>query len=1165
MRRFIHRMILVTLALALSLASFNASNAQTTFGRISGAVTDSNGAVVPGATITITDEATRITRSVTTDSGGSYVVTSLPVATYSVQAEAQGFKKTLRTGYDLVADGRLTVNLKLEAGAVSDTVEVTASAGETINTTSGESARVIDGSQVQDLALNGRNYMSLLNLIPGAPVLDDNALTLMTSLSVSQPINGNRGNANNLTVDGGFNLDSGSNGSQINNVGINFIKEVNIKTSNFSAEYGRNSGAAINVVTRGGGNQFHGDAFEFLRNEVLDANRYFINRTPLSAAQRAEGLTKQPRTPLRFNNFGGDIGGPIIKNKLFFFFGMEWKKIRQYSPTTLRVLPTRLERQGNFTQRLRGADGIVGTADDGVLRDPLNASTTCVAPTIVGGVVTVQAIRTGCFPGNIIPSNRITADGRAIAKVFDFGESQAFSFTDALTGNNTIYNLPSPFNVQQEIVRIDYKINDQHNIYGRYLHDDYNLIEPFGTFINSQIPTIPTNRRRPGYSYQVAHNWLLSSTLVNEARVTAAWNGQRIPPVGDAWKRETYGFTYPQLYPNGGAYDNGIPNINVNGFATATGPAASLLSPTTDISLSDTITWTKRAHTLKAGFVYIRNRKDQNGRPVYTGAVTFNSGGNTAGSGQAMADALLGNFRTYTEADSDPVGFFRFSQYDAFASDNWKVNRKLSLELGVRYQYGLPTYTQADNMVNFDPALYDKSREAVIFPNGPNSGTIDTSKPYNRYNGLIRAGSGIPQSELGRYPFGNRADVVAVPSGAPRGLFNPQHLFVPRFSFAFAPFNDNKTAIRGGFGMFYDKPEGNIIFSSVNIAPYAISGQFENGNLASITGGRASAVAPFGQIDTLDPNLVLPYSMNYSFSIQRELPWGIFGEVAYVGNQGRHLLRQPDINQPSFAALVENALKPTAQQATTNALRPYKGYSAIRMRLSDSNSNYNALQLYVTKRKGNFNFSTSYTWSKVLADTSANGENQEDPFNRSFNYGPTNYDIRHIFAQTYLYRFPFFRKQKGVVGKALKGWEISGITRMQTGRYFTPVYNSNIGTRRAEYLGGDIALPKSERSVLKWFNTAAFGRAPNEERGNAGTAIITGPGRITWDFSLKKQFALTEKVKLGFQADMFNAFNRVNLAENGGGLSVNVSDLNYGTITTAAPGRNAQLALKLTF
>ncbi len=1134
---------LAALLLALVWCS-NAALAQTITGNISGTVTDANGAAIPGAAVKVTHVATQQTRTVMTDPNGFYVATNLPIGNYTVSVEHTGFKKTNKSGHNLVADGRLTVDIALEAGAVSETVEVVASSGETVNSTTGEMSRVIDQAQVQDLALNGRNYLQLTTLIPGAPLLTDDPLALMTDLGVNQPINGNRGNTNLLTVDGGFNLDSGSNNSQINNVGIDFIQEVSVRTSNFSSDVGRNSGASINVVTRSGTNRFHGSAFEFLRNDKLDANNFFNKARTVEIAKPA----------LRYNDFGWSFGGPIFKDKFFFFGGQEWKKIRRFTASTGRTIPTRAERNGDFSFRLRGNDGIVGTADDGVIRNPANASNTCVAPVITNGVVTTQAVRTGCFAGNIIPANLITADGKAVANVFTAMEGRAVSYVDTPTANNAVYQEPNPFNVRQDILRLDYRFNERHSVFGRYLHDDYVLIAPFGTFIDSQLPTIPTLRNRPSPSYQIGYTWMLKSNLINDAKINASWNGQRIPPVGDAWKRSTYGYVYPQLFTNGGRFEDSIPNTNVAGFATYSGAAASLLSPTTDISFSDNLSWVNGGHTIKTGIQYIRNRKDQNGRSLYAGNVSYNPSGNPNSTGNGFADALLGNYRTYSEESIDPIGFFRFSQVEAFVNDSWRVTRKLNLDLGVRYAHSNPTYTQANNIVNFDPKLYDPTKAVTLNLNG----TIDTSKGGNRYNGLIIAGNGVPQDELGRVSNAKSAAVLAVPTGAPRGLYEDQHVFMPRIGFAYSPNADNKMAIRGGFGIFYDKPEGNIIFSSVNIPPFTDSAQFENGNLSNIRGGAASAAAPFADIFTIDPNLQLPYTMSYSLSVQRELPWGVFGEIAYVGNQGRHLLRQPDINQATFDALRANAALPTAQRASTNTLRPYKGFAAIRMRLSDSTSNYNALQVYAAKRKGDLTATVSYTWSKALADTSGNGDNLEDPFNRSFSYGPTSFDRRHIFVTTYTYRLPFFRKSNGLLKNTLGGWEASGITRWQTGQNLTPVGNSSIGSRRADATGQDVSGPQT---LAEWFNKAAFVNPPNDRRGTAGVGVIEGPGRHLWDLSLRKRFVLTEKFGLQFQGDFFNAWNMVNLNN----PNVDANNASYGTINGAAPGRNIQLGLKLTF
>jgi hypothetical protein len=376
---------------------------------------------------------------------------------------------------------------------------------------------------------------------------------------------------------------------------------------------------------------------------------------------------------------------------------------------------------------------------------------------------------------------------------------------------------------------------------------------------------------------------------------------------------------------------------------------------------------------------------------------------------------LLGNFRTYSEFAFDPIGKFRFEQYEGFVADSWKVNKRLSLELGVRYQYGTPFYTRGNNITNFDPALYDPSRAVTV----TTGGVVTVPAGANRFNGLIRAGDGVPAADQSYIPTWNSADVNAVPTGAPRGFYDAAHEFMPRVGFAYSPFNNNRTAIRGGFGMYVDRVEGNIIFPLISNPPFVNSASFENGNLADIRSGAPSALAVFGTISAINPNLKSSRTMNFSLGLQHEFIGGIFVEANAIGNLGRNLIRNPDINTIPFGL----ANNPTQ--------RPYLGYAAINQRNSDSNSSYYAGQFYAAKRKGDFLATASYTWSKVLTDASGFNDNLEDPFNRKFNYGPASFDRRHVFIATYTYAPRWFRNSNGFVKAVLDGFEVSGITRFQ--------------------------------------------------------------------------------------------------------------------------------------
>ncbi len=1137
-----------------ALVFVSSAHSQSIFGQISGTITDPSGASIPNASVTLTNTEKQLTRTISTDDSGNYTATTLPLGTYTVFVKAAGFSTAQQQNVVVSADAKVTSNITLKVGQSSEVVEVQSGAIESLNTTNGELSRVIDSRQVENLALNGRNYTQLLTLVPGAVVTNPDIFSVTTSLaSNNQTINGNRSDTNNLTVDGAYNQVAGSNGSLMNNVGPDFIAEVKIDTSNASAEFGRTSGPTFNIVTKSGTNQFHGGAFEFLRNSYVDATNYIARK----------------KTQLIYNDFGFFVGGPIIHDKLFFFVGEEWKRLRQQATASTFTVPTTAMLNGDFSGLCTTgfAAGVCTTASQQLY----NPGTS-----------------TPILNNNI--SNRITADGRAIANVYKTVIAGGLSYRDGGTGNpsNNLTLAPSnPLNFHQDLVRFDYVISQKHSLYGRWIHDQNSLIDPFGTFSNSGIlNTTPTQRNRPGQSYLISETWAIHPSLINQAQANASWAAQRIPPYGNNWKRETYNFQYQKLFPGVGPYPNGIPIVNVTNFAGFQGPNFALLAPSTDIQVADNITWVKGNHNFKFGAAYIRDRVDQNGRSNYTGTATFNAlptssncratTGNTTC--YSLADAFLGNFQSYSEASADPVGHFRFNQIEGFAQDSWRATRKLSLEYGLRYQWIQPFYLQGNNATNFDPNVYNSANAVTVTTSG---GLVQNSG--NPYNGLIRAGDGVPQDQQVRVPNVNTALFPLIPTGAPRGLYKMHGAAGPRIGFAFAP--DDKTAIRGGFGIFYYRPQGNLIFSQLNLPPFLNNTQLGVGNLATLTTQSAAAPGLQAGISAIDPRNKNPYTMQYSLGFQRQLPSNVLLEMNYVGNVAHHQLRQPNINFPDLNSVVTNQ-NSTSPNSSIAIFNPYKGYNAISSNRFDSNYNYNSLQVFASKRKGVVTATLAYTFAKALGDSSVNNVTLENWRDQQYNYGNLSNDRRHAFVASFVIQAPELRGHNFVLREALGSWQVSGVARLQSGAYYNVQSTSPVsfGTVRADRLPGVQVYGNGHAGLNGYLNTTAssitttnpvtgaavvtptrgaFSQVPKTafRFGNSGYGAIVGPGLAQTDATLSKFFPITESIRMKFQWDVFNALNRTNF----NGINLNANNSNFGTFSSAFPPRQMQFGLKLLF
>jgi hypothetical protein len=409
----------------------------------------------------------------------------------------------------------------------------------------------------------------------------------------------------------------------------------------------------------------------------------------------------------------------------------------------------------------------------------------------------------------------------------------------------------------------------------------------------------------------------------------------------------------------------------------------------------------------------------------------------------------------------------------------------------------------------------------------------------------------VPADQQGRVPGSTTPFFQSIPGGAPRGLYDTANTFGPRFGFAYGV--NEKTVVRGGFGMFYNRPEGNLTFSQVNLPPILQITEFDNGNLSNPAGGVPATSLPIGSISAINPNLKPAYTEQFSVSVQRELPKSMFFETSYVGGLGRHLLREPNINFPNLALVAANP------SFSTNYFVPFAGYTTLQQYQSDSTSNYHALQVFLSKRAGSVLFTASYTWSKALGDSSGQGDNSENYQDRHFNYGPTSFDRRHVFVSTFTWELPKLKRQMAIIRTVAGAWQLSGVIRLQTGPYSSVTGSTSTGTRRADFLGGDVY--PTDQNVNSWVNKSAFTAAPAGRFGNLGINTIVGPGLQSYDLSVAKHFALTERLRLRFQGDFYNAFNIANFS----GLNTTITSASFGTIASAYPPRQIQLALKLNF
>lgn len=1121
------RRLSLFLALTLSVGLFSAKMSAQQGGTIIGTVSDATGAMVPNVNVTITNTNTNQVTRAASNQAGEFVAADLQIGDYIIRAEAPGFKRFEQRGVALNVGDRERVDIRLEIGSAQESVTVEA-ATVAVQTESGEVSDVINGEQVSQLSTNGRSLYSLATLTPGASsnMVDfQNPTPVGGDSTVS--FNGLRVSHNLYMVDGGEDLDRGGSGNISIMPSIDSIAEFRALTSNYSAEYGLSSGATFTMVFKSGTKDFHAGAWEFLRNDDLDAGNYFTN----AANQKAPEL--------RFNTYGFNVGGPVFipkvynrsKEKTFFFYNMEWRKLVEGGLVN-QTVPLSSEYGGSFGST--------------TIKVPTAAQ---LSPDQLAQYTSLGLTPGQPFPNNTIPSALINPNAAALL--------QAGIFPAPNNGTQFVGGNKLPTDVREEIVRIDHRFSDSFSIFGHWVAEQ--ISQTYGTaqWSGDNVPSVGDVFGNPSFSGVIHATWSINPTLLNETAFN--YNGNRISITPTGVFTRPSGVDIPEIFP-GNNLDR-IPGINLSGSTGTNYDVASWPwhNKADDYQIRDDVSWVKGNHQLKFGASWMIYKKIQDLFGDSQGAFTFNG----SYTGNDFADFLLGYSSSYTELAVQDNGRWDSKSYDAYIQDNWKVTPRLTLNLGLRWD-GIPhTYEENNRQSNFYPGLYNPSQAAIVLPGG----NISPSSP-----GLGTS----PNSALNGYLFYLNGIGVAGQNGIPPGLVkNDWALFAPRLGFAYDLTGQGKTVLRGGFGVMYERIQGNDVYNAGPNIPFSSSVTFNNVSLSNpnvslLTGQTLSAPITAASITGLAyTDYKNPASYQFSLGIQHQFLPSTVLSVAYVGNQNRHQNDYRDINLPDpsvLPALIN-------QTVNYNTVVPYLGYHSITLSEDAENSNYNALQVdFHSQIRNNLFLQVAYTYSKAMDPATGNGgagdlSTVSDPYNRAYDYGPSGLDRTHIGLVNFIYDLPVFRNtQNRFVRTTLGGWEVSGIGTMETG---LPLFITLGGSQGSNGLANATNRPNVNGPVQypdkvnEWFDPSIFSVPAIGQWGNLGKNAVRGPGRDNWNLSLFKEFVLSESrgSRIEFRAETFNTFNHTQFHN----VSTTYTSSNFGQVTSTWDPRVIQLGLKLLF
>jgi hypothetical protein len=1112
--------------------------AQVTSGTIFGDVKDSTGAMIQNASVTIANPANGITRTIVTGADGSFVAPGLYPGMYKITVEAKGFEKLESSGFVLNAADKLSAGeLVLTVGAASQEVSVTADVGQIqLQSDSGERSDVVTGKQINDIALNGRNVLDYMKLIPGVSGVSDTHVSGTGHLS-DYNINGTRGNQHEFTIDGASNVDTGDNGGTHVTINLDAIEEVKVLTSNYQAEFGKAAGGQIALVTKGGTNQWHGDGRFFHRNDGLNANEAFNKENEI-----ANGQPNEPEI-YRYNYFGYQFGGPIKKDKLFVFWSQEY--YRQLIPLALAQFytPTAAERTGDFSQSVDGNGQPIVISGPGITNNKIDPTQLAPAQQAI-----FQQMETML---NLFPLPNVPGFGT---------NGLSYNYSQSLSGH-------APR--REDILRVDYQLNSRNRLYGRWIHNSETDTSPFtpfpgpfGIFACASGTTFKggCTQQHPGWNFSANLVSTITPTILNEFSIGPSHTLSLAEGAGGNISRATNGITFPLLFPIG--QDQAIPDMSFGGLNNVNfqGPylgATPWKQANTTINVNDNLSWVRRSHTFKTGVFYQRSRKDQIAWGNVNGQFSFNDGPTSGGTcpvtnpptpcqlGDPLASALLGDFQSFDQSTARPTGYFRYNQLEFYVQDTWKVTQRFTLDYGMRFVW-IPPQVDAHNQVAlFVPSAYNPADAVTI---DPSTGAIINADGGNPLNGEQYVKSG------------------QIPDGAwnSRGIM-PE----PRLGFAFDMLGNHRTILRGGVGMMHDRTQGNLIFNTVFNNPAIVqTPSVAANNIVNLPGlSTSSAESPVqgdGGVLGAARDGKVPTVYSFSLGVQQEIGRGTTLDIAYVGSMSRHLVTSRNINAVPYGTAFQRAnqdpncslwggggvpaVQPNLQpqysdagfdfngwcaygwSSYTNAfLVPYKGYGQIPYLRWDGTSNYNSLQVSLQRRfsKG-LTFGAVYTWSKSLV-TASSDQDEQNPVNPLLDYRAASWDRPHVFAANYVYELPGVAKHFGGpkwLSYLTDNYQLSGVTQLMSGE--PADLNNNYSFPSGSLDGSNM-----------WGNIPFYFSA--DRSGNPVLPAVGPPVRGTrdtlryggiqnWDMSLMKRIPIgsNDARYLELRWEAFNAFNHTN-------------------------------------